>query len=168
MSMNRCLISYIMIYDWENRWPIFIICSNTNLGNNISKICSLVPISQFASSKGRWLGHFYDRENEKINLCHCHYVRNNAMILKSPEMAPCASKPKLNLINNAKTSSFLHGAINSGQVSWGQFYNSTNSLCSFKNETNNISRSSKLDKIMDIFCIIPSVRTEDTSVWIQV
>lgn len=41
-------------------------------------------------------------------------------------------------------------------------------LYGFRNETSDVSRSSKLNKILDIFCIFLPFRTKYASVWIWV
>lgn len=63
-----------------------------------------------------------------MNLCHCHYIRHDALGLEAPKVAPCATKPSLNLISNTKASGFLNSAINSRQVTRGQLYNTSNAL----------------------------------------
>lgn len=92
----------------------------------MSRISEPSGIAKGESDYGPAKGMFYS--NKMKHLCHGDYVRNNALRFESPEMAPSASKPRLNLISNKKASCFLYAAVHSRQVTWGQLYNSTHSL----------------------------------------
>ena len=78
----------------------------------------------------------YGCRNSRSYLGHCHYVRNNTLGLKSPEMATSASEASLNLIGNTKPSCFFNNTVSSRQVTRGQFNDTPNSL----SETRAVSR----------------------------
>lgn len=61
-------------------------------------------------------------------LCHGDNIRNHILCLKTPVMASCSTKSRLNFIGNADTTSFTYHFINRFQIARGQFNCSPNSL----------------------------------------
>lgn len=105
----RYSISYALHHIYSNKW-----CTKVSRNDEWAKSGSLgqKPIIM------RWNKH----------LGHGNDVRDYPVGFESPEMGAGASKPSLNFVSYTEPSCFLYAAIDCGQVTRGQFYDSSHTL----------------------------------------